>query len=363
MAHIRVLYGSWVWSTESPWPPWASLVKAFFWTSDLYQGLRDRLRKPRVTPNIEKADGGHTSLKLGDTIIETDTGKALKEEGRVELLPLWAGCPFPSFISALPFVCGLIEVPRMWTLALHNIVAQFVLNGILVAVTGETADVGACVSNLKAACAEEFFYADVCVYNLSKPSALYSMGQTALALCSVHLFSACLPRYLSYIQGPLTTAVPVEVFCHLLYFLDLIQQNSTWVMVCTQQPDFSPALSIQSMFPVNIAAAYQCKEKSIPESFVTDLRAAASNCDTVAPIQWDRVCEDLADGFPVDCTGRRYVEQEEEATQPEEEDGESQKHPPPPKGNRQAGGRHLRQGLKITCWSKPLVPTVNGTFE
>ena len=83
------------------------------------------------------------------------------------------------------------------------------------------------------------------------------------------------------------------------------------------------------MLPVNIAVAYLFEEKSIPESFVTYLRAAVSNCDTVAPIQWDRVCEDLADRFPVDCTGRRYVEQEEEATQPEEEDGESQKCPPP----------------------------------
>ena len=314
MAHIRVLYGRWVWSTESPWPPWASVVKAVFWTSDLFQGLRDRLRKPRVTPNIEKADGGHMSLNLGDTIIETDTGKVLKEEGRGELPPLWAGCLVPSFISALPFVCILIEVPRMWTLALHNIVAQFVLNGIFVAGTGETADVWAGVSNLKAACAEEFFHADVCVYNLSKPSALYSMGQTALALYSLHQFSARLPRYLSYIQGPRTTAIPVEVFYYLLYALDLIQQNSTWVMVCTQQPDFSAALSIQSMFPVNIAVAYLSEEKSIPESFVTDLRAVVSNCGTVAPIQWDRVCEDLADGFSVDCTGRRYVEQEEEAT-------------------------------------------------
>ena len=44
------------------------------------------------------------SLKLGDTIIETDTGKILKEEGRVELLPLGATCPVPSFISALPFL-------------------------------------------------------------------------------------------------------------------------------------------------------------------------------------------------------------------------------------------------------------------
>ena len=163
MAHIRVLYGSWVWSPESPWPPWAPVVKAVFWTSVLYQGLRDRLRKPRVTPSIEKADSGHLSLKLGDTIIETDTGKVVKQEGRVELLPLWAGCLVPTFISALPFVCILIAVPRMWTLVVHNIVAQFVLNGILVAVTGETADVRACVSNLKATCAEEFFHADVCV--------------------------------------------------------------------------------------------------------------------------------------------------------------------------------------------------------
>ena len=60
------------------------------------------------------------------------------------------------------------------------------------------------------------------------------------------------------------------------------------------------------------------------------------NCDTVAPIQWDRVCEDLADGFPADCMGRRYVEQEEEATQPEEEDGESQ-NPPPPKATGKQG--------------------------
>ena len=42
-------------------------------------------------------------------------------------------------------------------------------------------------------------------------------------------------------------------------------------------------------------------------------------------------------------TGRRYVEQEEEATHLVEEDGESQ-NPPPQKGNRQAGGRHPRQG-------------------
>ena len=121
------------------------------------------------------------------------------------------------------------------------------------------------------------------------------------------------------------------MFGYLLYAVDFIQQNGTLVMVCTQQPNFSAALSIHSIFPVNIAVAYLSEEKSIRESFVADLRAAVSNCDTVAPIQWDRVCEDLADGFLVDFTGRRYVEEQEVATQLEEEDGESQKRPPPPK--------------------------------
>ena len=43
------------------------------------------------------------------------------------------------------------------------------------------------------------------------------------------------------------------------------------------------------MVPVNVAVAYLSEEKSIPESFVTDLRAAVSNRDTVAPIEWERV--------------------------------------------------------------------------
>ena len=80
---------------------------------------------------------------------------------------------------------------------------------------------------------------------------------------------------------------------------------------------------------------------------------AVSNCDTVAPIQWDRVCEDLADGFPVDCTGRRYVEQEEEAAQPEEEDGESPKRPPPPKATGKQGDGTPAKAKKSKAGASP----------
>ena len=105
------------------------------------------------------------------------------------------------------------------------------------------------------------------------------------------------PPNRSQSQGTLTSATPIEVFCHLLYALDLIPPNSTWVMVCTQQPHFSTALSIQSMFPVNIAVAWLSEEKSVPESFVTNLTAVVSNCDTVAPIEWERVCKPKAPGL------------------------------------------------------------------
>ena len=113
MPHICLMYGGWIWTEESPWPLWASVIRAIFWCSQMYDGLRARLGKPRVTPNIKKADYGHISVTLGDTVIERATGKVLKEEGRLEVLLLWYGCPIPTFISALLFFCCLIEVPRM----------------------------------------------------------------------------------------------------------------------------------------------------------------------------------------------------------------------------------------------------------
>ena len=67
------------------------------------------------------------------------------------------------------------------------------------------------------------------------------------------------------------------------------------------------------MFPLNIAVAYLSEDKAVLEAFVTDLRASVFNCDSVAPINSDRACDDLEDRFPVDCSGMGYVKQEEKA--------------------------------------------------
>ena len=106
----------------------------------------------------------------------------------------------------------------MWTLAVHNIVARELLNGVPIAINGESADVRACIGNLKVACSEECFHADFCVYNLSKASTVYNMGQSAMALCSLHQFNSRLPRYMSFTQGQRQVRCPLKlyVFCYVI---------------------------------------------------------------------------------------------------------------------------------------------------
>ena len=131
--------------------------------------------------------------------------------------------------------------------------AQFLLDGVLLALTRETANVGACIGNLKVACFEEFSHTEVCVYNLSKASAVYSMGQFILALCIFHRFNSRLPWYMSFTQGIVSSPYRVEIVCFFLCHLNVVEQNSTWIMAATKQPDFAAALCVHSMFPVNFA--------------------------------------------------------------------------------------------------------------
>ena len=99
----------------------------------------------------------------------------------------------------------------------------------------------------------------------------------------------------------------LNLFVFLLCHLNLVEQNSMWMMVATQQPDFGGALCVHSMFPVNIVVAYLSEDKALPKAFSTDSRAGVLNCEFVVPINWDRACDDVEDGFPVDCSGMGYV--------------------------------------------------------
>ena len=66
------------------------------------------------------------------------------------------------------------EVPRLYTIGLHNLVAQLLLSGVPVFIAGESADVKAAVAALKATVVEDVYQCDVSIYNLSTKTPLYT---------------------------------------------------------------------------------------------------------------------------------------------------------------------------------------------
>ena len=60
----------------------------------------------------------------------------------------------------------------------------------------------------------------------------------------------------------------------------------------------------------------------MPNEFVQSIRAAITNADTCPPKSWEDVYHGLGAGFPVDCSGVRYVDEDLE-----EQDGEAESQP------------------------------------
>ena len=71
------------------------------------------------------------------------------------------GFPVPSILSSLPFGAYVIEVPRLYTAGLHNLVAQLLLSGVHVFIAGESPHVKATVAVLKGTVAEDMYQCDV----------------------------------------------------------------------------------------------------------------------------------------------------------------------------------------------------------
>ena len=157
-SHLKVAYGSWTWTEENPWPPWSAVIKAPLWKEPKYEGLRGLLQGPVAKPICEKSDTGLVSIQCArESLVETSTGKLIVEPGRVELMAMRRGVAVPSILSSLPFAACVIEVPRLYTAGLHNVVAQLLLSGVPVFIAGESADVKATVAALKASVAEDMY--------------------------------------------------------------------------------------------------------------------------------------------------------------------------------------------------------------
>ena len=146
------------------------------------------LQKPVAKLVCEKSDTGLVSIQYArESLVESSTGKLIAELGRVELMAMRCGVPVPSIISSLPFAACVIEVPRLYTAGLHNLVAQLLLSGVPVFIAGESADVKATVAALKATVAEDMCQCDVAIYNLSSKTPLYTSTSHGF-----HLFCHCI---------------------------------------------------------------------------------------------------------------------------------------------------------------------------
>ena len=85
-------------------------------------------------------------------LVSSVLGSPSLRQAQANSLAMRCGVPVPSIISSLPFAACVIEVPRLYTAGLHNVVAQLLLSGVPVCIAGESADVKATVCCFEGRC-------------------------------------------------------------------------------------------------------------------------------------------------------------------------------------------------------------------
>ena len=322
-SHLKVAYGSWTWTEENPWRPWSAVIKAPLWKETKYEGLRGLLQKPVAKPVCETSDTGLVSIQCArESLVESNTGKLIAESGRVELMAMRCGVPVPSIISSLPFAACVIEVPRLYTAGLHNLVAQLLWSGVHVFIAVESADVKAPVAAFKATVAEDMYQCDVAIYNLSNRTPLYTSTSHRVSICSATAFDNRLPCSVAFTERPMSTVMPVEIFSFLLSLVPVQERAGNWFLLGTLSVYFASMMSTRFSKDCNVVCALLGEETVVPDEFVQSIRAAITNADTCPPKVMGGCVPRLGVGFPVVCSGVRYVDED-----PEEHDGEAELQP------------------------------------
>ena len=113
--------------------------------------------------------------------------------------------------------------------------------------------------------------------------------------------------------------MPVEIFSFLLSLVPVPERAGKWFFLGTLSVYFASMMSTRFSKDFNNACALLGEETVVPDEFVQSIRAAITNADTCPPKSWEDVYHDLGAGFPVDCSGVRYVDED-----PEEQDGEAE---------------------------------------
>ena len=127
---------------------------------------------------------------------------------------------------------------------------------------------------------------------------------------------------MAYTEMPMSFVLHVEIFSYLLSLVPVPERAGSWCLLGTLSAHFASMMSTRFSKDSSVVCALLGEETAMPDEFVQSMRAAITNADTCPPKSWEDVYHDLGAGFPVDCFGVRYVDED-----PEEQDGEAESQP------------------------------------
>ena len=128
------------------WPPIKSIMNCRIWAASEYEALRERLRKPTVTPTVFTGHAKFLTVDVHEQVSflsspETDDKLVAKEgvepnEGRDGLAHVFSageGTPIPSELAAVKSAYFVFEVPKNFLQPVikgvkHFLVFVFLLN-------------------------------------------------------------------------------------------------------------------------------------------------------------------------------------------------------------------------------------------
>ena len=128
-----------------------------------------------------------------------------------------------------------------------------------------------------------------------------------------------MPLYVAYIEGPMSSMLPVDIFSYLLSLVPVPEWAGKWFLLGTLYVQFASMMSTWFSKDCNVVCAPLGEETVVPHEFVQSIRAANTHADTCPPKSWEDVYHALGAGFPVDGSGVRYIDED-----PEEQDWEAE---------------------------------------
>ena len=159
-----------------------------------------------------------------------------------------------SIISWRPFAICVIEVPKLYTPSLQNLVAQLLRFGVPWFSASESAYVRPNVGALKANVAEDWCESNVPKYHFSFKSHDMLLVPVCFSFPPVPPFRK-ISRYLAYHEGRMSCIVPVKIFLYLFHMVPVSTSARISFLLWDSMCAFCSMLSTRFVRECNVVLA------------------------------------------------------------------------------------------------------------